>query len=231
MIFSSVQFNVTTPMTLRCGVGDMLSVRCPFDTVAAPLHQLEEVFTVTGHGHALVNADFQIHLPTVALVIGSVLPVIHPMLFLVLLGPNHRETVLYTQPVRCSPECVQGFQIAVILLSGFLVDRVDYEVRMDMHSIRVCSNHNLMAWNFFCQLQCNLVSHLWCQLLTGMEGLDHMIVHPAIGVLVKSLGVHELLQCKLRNTIHTADQLSARIHGFGFPTAVVDHTVQSTNGL
>jgi glutamate/tyrosine decarboxylase-like PLP-dependent enzyme len=52
-----------------------------------------------------------------------------------------------------------------------------------------------------------------------------MIVHPTIRVLVKPLGVHELLQCKLRNTVHTADQLSARILGFGFPTAVVDHTV------
>lgn len=58
-----------------------------------------------------------------------------------------------------------------------------------------------------------------------------MIVHPTAGVLVKSLGIHKLLQCKLWNTIHAADQLSALILGFGFPTAVVDHTVQSTNGL
>jgi hypothetical protein len=132
VIFSSVQFNVTTPVTFRCGVGDILSVFRPTNTVAAPLHQLEEVFTVTGHGHALVNADFQIHLPTVALVIGTVLPVIHPMLFLFLLGLNNRETILHAQPVRCSSESVQGFQIAVILLSGFMVDRVDNQMRVDM---------------------------------------------------------------------------------------------------
>ena len=231
MIFSSVQFNVTTPVTIRCRIGDILSVLRPANTVATPLHQLEEVFTVTGHSHAFINADLQIHLPAVALVIGTVLPVIHPMLFLFLLGLNHREAVLHTQPVRRSTESVQRFQIAVILLSGFLVDRVDYEVGMDMHSVCVRSNHDLMVRNFFRQLQCNLMGDLRRQLFAWMEGLDHMIVHPSIRILMESLGVHELLQRKLWNAIDTADQLSALVFGFEFLTAVVDHTVQSTNGL
>jgi hypothetical protein len=48
---------------------------------------------------------------------------------------------------------------------------------------------------------------------------------------MKSLGVHEFLQCKLWNAVHTADQLSALVLGFGFLTTVIDHTIQSTNGL
>ena len=119
----------------------------------------------------------------------------------------------------------------MILLSGFAADGVYNEVRMNMQSIRVRSNHNLMARNFFCQLQCNLMGLRCCQWLTGMEGLDHVVVHPSVSVLMKSLGVHELLQCKLRNTIYTADQLSALILGFGFLTTVVDHTIHSTYGL
>ena len=218
-------------MTIRCGVGDILSVLRPANSVAAPLHQLEKVFTVTGHGHALVNADFQIHLPTVALVIGSVLPVIHPMLFLFLLWLNNRETILHAQPVRRSTENVQRFQIAVILLSGFQVDRVDDEVGMDMHSICVRCNHNLIAGNFFRHLQCNLMGDLRCQLFAWMEGLDHMIVHPSIRILMESLGVHELLQRKLWNAIDTADQLPTFVFGFGFLTTVIDHAVQATNGL
>jgi hypothetical protein len=75
------------------------------------------------------------------------------------------------------------------------------------------------------------MSNLRCQLLTWVEGLDHMIVHPTIRILMKPLGIHKLLQCKLRNTVHTADQLSTLVIGFGFLTAVVDHTIQSTNGL
>jgi hypothetical protein len=109
VIFSSVQFDVTTPVTIRCGVGDILSVFRPSNSVTTPLHELEEVFTVTGHGHALVDADFQIHLPTVALVIGPVLPVIHPMLFLFLLGLNNRKAILLTQLVRSGTKSVQRF--------------------------------------------------------------------------------------------------------------------------
>lgn len=102
---------------------------------------------------------------------------------------------------------------------------------MDMQSICVRSNHNLMARNFFCQLQRNLMSFLRSQWFSRMEGLNHVIVHPTIRILMEPLGIHKLLQCKLRNTIDTADQLSTFILGFGFLTAVVDYTVQSTNGL
>ena len=102
---------------------------------------------------------------------------------------------------------------------------------MDMQSICVRGNHNFITGNFFCQLQCDLMSDLRCEIFTGMEGLDHMIVHPTAGILMKSLGVHELLQCKLRDTIDTANQLPAFVICFGIAAAVVDHTVQSTNGL
>ena len=102
---------------------------------------------------------------------------------------------------------------------------------MDMQSICVRSNHNLMARNFFYQLQSNLMSDLRCELLAWMERLNHVIVHPTICILMEPLGVHELLQCKLWNTIDTADELPTFVFGFGFLTTVVDHTVQATNGL
>ena len=75
-------------MTVRGGVGDILSVCCPLDFVAAVLHQANEVFSVTGQVHTLVDVDFQIHLPAIALGIGTVLPVGHGsfLLLLFLLG-------------------------------------------------------------------------------------------------------------------------------------------------
>lgn len=104
-------------------------------------------------------------------------------------------------------------------------------MRMDMRSVGVGGNQNFKAGNFLCQLQRNLMSNFRCEIFTGMEGLDHVIVHSAVSVFMEPLGVHELLQRKLRNTIHTADQGSALVSGFRFLTTVVDHTVQSTNGL
>ena len=79
-------------------------------------------------------------------------------------------------------------------------------MRMDMRSVRVSSNNNFITGNFCCQLQCNLMSDFRCELLTGMEGLDHVIVHPPIRILMKPLGVHEFLQCKLWNAVHTTYQ-------------------------
>ena len=92
-------------MTVRGGVGDILSGVLPANFVAAVLHQANKVFTVTSQGHALVDIDFQIHLPAIALGIGTVLPVGHgafSFLFL-LLRLHNRKAVLQAQLVRCFP--------------------------------------------------------------------------------------------------------------------------------
>ena len=104
-------------MTVRGSVGDILSVCCPFDFVAAVLHEPDEMLTVTGQGHALVDVDFQIHLPAIALGIGAVLPVRHgALLFLFLLLRLHnRKAVLHTQLVRCTAQCHETFFVAVVL--------------------------------------------------------------------------------------------------------------------
>ena len=75
-------------MTVRGGVGDILPGVLPANFVAAVLHLPDEVLTITGQGHALVDVDFQIHLPAIALGIGTVLPVGHGsfLLLLFLLG-------------------------------------------------------------------------------------------------------------------------------------------------
>ena len=84
-------------MTVRCGVGDILSAICPFDFVAVVLHQTDEVFSVTGLCHALVHGDLQVHLPASALGIGTVLPVGHGSLLplFLLLRLHNRKTVLH----------------------------------------------------------------------------------------------------------------------------------------
>ena len=58
MIFSSVEPAVPASVALRCCIGDILSIRCPADTVAVPLHELGKMLLVLRHGHALVDVDF-----------------------------------------------------------------------------------------------------------------------------------------------------------------------------
>ena len=131
-------------MTIRGGVGDILSCVLPADFIAAVLHEPDEVLTVTGQGHALVNADFQIQLPTLPLIVGAVLPVGHGVFLLLLLpGLHNRKTVLQTQFVRCFHELCQTFFVAVIFLPGFTAYGVDDEVRMD--KIDLLSKIKLLA--------------------------------------------------------------------------------------
>jgi len=71
-------------MTVRGSVGDILPGVLPAHFVAAVLHEPDEVLTITGQGHALVDVDFQIHLPAIALGISTVLPVGHGSFLLLL---------------------------------------------------------------------------------------------------------------------------------------------------
>ena len=132
-------------MTVRGGVGDILSGVLPANFVAAVLHQPDEMLTVTGQGHALVDVDFQIHLPAIALGIGTVLPVGHGAFLLLLLGFHNRKTVLHTQLVRCFPELFQRISIAVVLETSITTYRVDYEVGVNVISVGVGCHHDFKA--------------------------------------------------------------------------------------
>ena len=133
-------------MTVRGGVGDILAVCCPLDFVAAVLHEPDEMLTITDQGHALVNVDFQIHLPAIALGIGAVLPVGHgAILLLFLLRFHNRKTVLQTQLVRCFPKLFQRISIAVVLETSITTYRVDYEVGVNVISVGVGCHHDFKA--------------------------------------------------------------------------------------
>ena len=139
-------------MTVRGGVGDILSAVCPFDFVAVILHEPNEMFPVPGLCHAFVNGDLQIHLPAIALGIGTVLPVGHGSLLPLLLGLHNRKTVLHTQLVRCTAQCHEAFLVAVVLEPSFIAYRVDHEMGVDMFPVRVRSNEDLIAGDLFRQL-------------------------------------------------------------------------------
>ena len=218
-------------MAVRGGVGDILSVCCPLDFVAAVLHEPDEVLTITGQGHALVDVDFQIHLPAIALGISAVLPVGHGAFLLLLLGFHNRKTVLHTQLVRHFPELHQAVFVTVVLKTSVAAYGVDYEVGVDVIPVGVGRYHDFKAGDMLCQLQGYLMSLLRGDRIIRPEGLNHVVVHPSLGTVVQTLGVHEFLQGTLRHTVDAGDQRSALVIHLGILTAVVDDCVETTNCL
>ncbi len=102
---------------------------------------------------------------------------------------------------------------------------------MDMISVRVGCHHDFKAGDLLRQLQGNLMCHLRGDRVIGTEGLNHVVVHPSLGAVVKSLGVHELLQGALRHTVDAADQRTTLIADLGILTAVVDDCIETTHCL
>ena len=183
--------------------------------------------------HALVNGDLQVHLPALALGIGTVLPVGHGAFFslLLLLRLHNRKAVLHTQLVGCFSQRHEAFLVAVVLEAGFEADRVDHEMRVQMLPVRMSSNDDLIARDMLCQLQGNLMGHLRGDEIVRTEGLNHMVVHPSACASVLPLGVHKFQQSSLGYTVDSRDQGTALVCNFGWPAAVGDGTVQTTNGL
>ena len=191
------------------------------------------MLSVMGQSHALVNSDLQIQLPAIALCVGAVLPVGHgAFLFLFLLLRLHnRKAVLHAQLVRCFPKHFQGLPIAVVLETGIATYGVDHEMGMDMIPVRMGCHHNFKAGDLLCQLQGDLMSLLRGDRIIGTEGLNHVVVHPSLGAVVQTLGVHEFLQGTLGHTVDTRDQRSALVVHLGILTAVVDDCIETTHGL
>ena len=231
MIFRSVQFDVPAPVTLRRGVGDVLPVGTPLDAIAVPLHQLQEMLPAPRHGHAVINDDFQIHLPALPFVVSPVLPGGHGVFFLLGLRLYNRKTILHAQFIRCFAQLHQAFLVAVVFLSAFTADGVDDEVGMDVIPVGVGRHYDFKAGDLLRQFQRNLMGHLRRHRIVGMEGLDHVIVHPPAGAAVLMLGVHELLQGDLWHTVDAGDQTAALAFRFGFPAAVIDDALQTAHGL
>ena len=151
------------------------------------------MFPAPGLCHAFVNGNLQIHLPALALGIGTVLPVGHGAFFslFLLLGLYNRKTVLHTQLVGCPSQCHEAFLVAVILKTGFVAYRVDHEMRVQMLPVRVGGNDDLIAGDMICQLQGNLMCHLRGDGIVGAEGLHHMVVHPSVRASILPLGIHK----------------------------------------
>lgn len=81
----------------------------------------------------------------------------------------------------------------MVLETGVAAYRVDDEVGVNVIPVGMGCHYDFEARNLFRQLQGNLVCLLRGDRIIRPEGLNHVVVHPSLGTVVKSLGVHEFL--------------------------------------
>ena len=119
----------------------------------------------------------------------------------------------------------------MVLETGVAAHRVDYEMGVDVIPVGVGCHYDFKARNLFRQLQGDLMCLLRSDRIIRTKGLHHVVVHPSLGAVVKSLGVHEFLQGALGYTVDAGDQRPALVVYLGILTAVVDDCVETTNCL
>ena len=81
----------------------------------------------------------------------------------------------------------------MVLETGIAAYGVDYEMGMDMISVRMGCHYDFKAGDLLCQLQGDLMGHLRGDRIVRMEGLNHVVVQPTFGTVVQALGVHKFL--------------------------------------
>lgn len=102
---------------------------------------------------------------------------------------------------------------------------------VQMLSVRMGGNDDLVAGDMLCQLQGDLMGHLRGDRIIGTERLHHVVVHSSIRASILPLGIHKFQQGGLGYAVDPRDQGAALVRNLGRPAAVGDGTVQTTNGL
>lgn len=118
---------------------------------------------------------------------------------------------------------LQGGGILPELLPGFIGNGVDNEMGMNVGSIAVSSDLNLMTGpSLLRKLNCDFMSLRWCQLFPRREGLNVLIEVDSVQLSVRSFGSEEFCDCISAITVDTADQVPL---GLLIPNLFRLHTV------
>ena len=97
-----------------------------------------------------------------------------------------------------------------------------------MVPVGVGCHYDFEAGDLLRQLQSDLMCLLRGDRIIGTEGLNHVVVHPSLGAVMQSFGVHEFLEGTLRHTVDAGDQRPTMIVHLGTLTAVVDDRIEAT---
>jgi len=116
----------------------------------------------------------------------------------------------------------------VVLETGVAAYRIDHEMGVDVIPVGVGCHYDFEARDLLRQLQSDLMCLLRGDRIIGTEGLNHVVVHPSMVVVVQPLGIHKFLQSALRHTVDAADQRTTLIADLGILTAVVDDRIETT---
>ena len=225
-----MQSIVPTAFAIGSGIGDVGAAVRPLDLISFALHQLDELLLVDRILHALVDLNGQGDLPAFAPHGGMILILLDAG-GLLLLRLTDGQSVPQADLVREGSELHQILFHEMEFLPGFKADRVDDEVRMDVHGIGVGGNDELIVLPLLCQLQSDCVRFLGRDVFLRMEGLHEVEIHFAVAFTILQLRADKLCAAGVRLAVDRGDQMPSLVFGFVRLHHILQHGGNTTAGL
>lgn len=209
-----MQFVVAALPTIRCGVGDVLAVILPADSVALRRHQGDELGTAPCVAHTLIHRVSQPQLPALTLQRNVILRAIHAAGVVLLIRLEHRQAHFTTDLIVAAHQVLQLLLCHVEFLACLEVDGVDDAVGVDVVTVYMGADQHLATVEVFRQPTCGFVCLPWTDLFPFWEALHHVVEHHAAVLVVEQLRVEEVVVDTLHLTVDAADELLTLPHGF-----------------
>ena len=209
-----MQFVVAALPTIRCGVGDVLAMILPADSVAFRRHQGDELGAAPRVAHALVYGIGQPQLPTLTLQRNVILRAIHAAGMVLLIRLEHRQPQLTAYLIVAAHQVLQLLLCHVEFLACLEVDGVDDAVGVDVVTVYMGADQHLATVEVFRQPTCGFVCLPWIDQFPSWEALHHVVEHHAAVFVVEKLRVEKIVVDTLHLTVDAADELLPLPHSF-----------------
>lgn len=209
-----MQFVVAALPTIRCGVGDVLAMILPADSVAFRRHQGDELGTAPCIAHTLIHRVSQPQLPALTLQRNVILRAIHAAGMVLLIRLEHRQPHLAAYLIVATHQVLQLILCHVELFAGLEVDGVDDAVGVNMVTIYMGADQRLTAGEVVRQPTRGFVCLPWIDQFPSWEALHHVVEHHAAVFVVEKLRVEKIVVDTLHLTVDAADEPLPLPHGF-----------------
>ena len=207
------------------GVGDVLAVVLPPNTVAELFHHRNKFLAVSASLHCVLDGGTQTELPALTFTARTVLACAYRFCFALTEGRENRKSVRQTNFVVDVTQSFDVISVLVELLAGVGMHRVNDKMVVHVVAIEMKRNHHAVSRpRATGELQAHLDHFLGIDVLVGVEGLHVVSEAQSVGLIPDCFVCHEFLISNFGITVNArhTPRFFGRASLFGLK-AVRDH--------